>query len=170
MWHPFHTIKGDGAPEASRKHKERFRDVATESELFLGGRYADHLISRGLPIPDWAWLNVLAHSPAHVIAAVANREPGIPARWCHRNCDQARVDEVTAGQTAVRYLARELLRRARDGGRRIEDIQREVLVDLELQLAHKAEVAGCLPTGTLTPAQLIMKVLSTLDNPLNHRA
>ncbi len=167
MWHPFHT-KRSGETTGARKPRERFRDLASESEMFLSGRYAEHLLAHGLPVPDWAWLNSLAHLPAHEVAEIAHREPSIPARWCKRGCDKAAADQLLNGQSAIRYLAGELLQRAGNQGRRIEDIQREILVDLELELAHDAEVVGVLPTGKLTPAQLIVKVLSTLDNPLNH--
>jgi hypothetical protein len=45
-------------------------DVWSEAEAFLGGTYAEHLISHGRRVPSWAWLNRVAHGTEADLAAL----------------------------------------------------------------------------------------------------
>lgn len=46
--------------------------LVVECEAFLAGRYAQYLDTKNLRVPDWAWLNVLAHGSQDDIATLAS--------------------------------------------------------------------------------------------------
>ncbi len=120
--------------------------LVAECESYLTGRYALDLASRDLPVPQWAWLGMLAHAPFALLNAWAIEEPLFErwntesGRWCH----------------AVARLARELLDTSAAVGEPVEDLQRAVLVQLELDPDAVAQQAA-------TPAQLVSWVLDDLD-------
>jgi len=74
------------------------RALVRECESFLSGRYATFLESRGLPVPDWAWLSELAHAPAEQVTALV----AAPRR-------RARVLPPARWQKAMSLLAQELV-------------------------------------------------------------
>ncbi len=120
--------------------------LVAECESYLNGRYALDLATRDLPVPQWAWLGMLAHAPATLLNAWAIEEP-LFERW---NTDSGRWC------LAVARLARELLETAAAVGEPVEDLQRVVLVQLELDPDAAASHAT-------TPAQLVSWVLEDLD-------
>ena len=96
--------------------------LVRESESFLAGGYAWELLARQEPIPGWAWLSGLAHAPPAALAAWAN------------DGSAAVVDgPTTRWWAAVSLLARTLLREAAQEGCPVQDLQRSVLVGLELE-------------------------------------
>ncbi len=113
-----------------RKWNERVasseeRALVRECEIFMSGRYATFLYARGLDVPQWAWLSELAHAPAERLSAAAvqarRRRAHIypPRRW----------------QGATSLVAHELVATAQRTGDTLEDIQRLVLLPIELELA-----------------------------------
>lgn len=103
-------------------------DVADECEAFLAGAYADacHRLGRGAPV--WTWLNEGAHADADHLRRVATApEP-----------ERADIEQRTRAT-----LARAVVSAMDD--RSLDDLQRSVLVPLELH------VAG----SELTPRRLI---------------
>jgi hypothetical protein len=114
-----------------------------DSEAFLLGRYAERLESRASPVPSWAWTNVLAHGSLDDLRRAA--EGGGARRAGERRWWEGRA-----------YLASELLETA---GRRgsLAEIQREVLVPLELWLAARRDVRSW------TPGRWVVTVRSSLD-------
>lgn len=116
------------------------REMVDDCEAFLLGSYEKHLESQSLPVPVWAWLNVLAHGSADEIRAAA---------------DESRV--TTGGWRAARaYLAAELLV-AETRGQSLASLQRDVLVPLELQLAARPDVRSW------APPQWVAAVRSSID-------
>ena len=47
------------------------RPAGNECESFFVGRYPSVLQAQGLPVPEWAWLSMLAHAPVDLLAAQA---------------------------------------------------------------------------------------------------
>lgn len=104
----------------------RFRcekELVGECEAFLAGHYAERLRRRSLPVPGWAWTNLLAHGTEEDLRADGSGRPdSLGRRWL----------------AARSYLSAEVLNAVERGGP-LEDLQREALHPLELDLAAR----GC---------------------------
>jgi hypothetical protein len=110
-----------------------------ETEAFLAGGLAEVIEARADTVPDWVWINRLAHGSGSEIAALAaergrRRDPG----W----------------RRARALLAQDLLDAAAAHGP-LERLQHDVLVPLELRLAAS-------PVLITTPAHLVTRVLAAL--------
>jgi len=117
--------------------------VGDECEAFLAGRLARYLGAAGQPVPPVGWLNQVAHgTPAELSALARTSSMGTPppSRWAR----------------TVGYLARSLLERSRETCRTIEELQRELLVPLELELIAMPECAD------LDPADIVRITLARL--------
>jgi len=99
--------------------------VGDECEAFLAGQLAAHFLNRHRPIPPVAWLNRVVHATANELAilAVGTSDTFQPGTWAR----------------AVSYLARIVQERARETGRPVNEIQRELLLPLELELIGDPE-------------------------------
>ena len=117
-------------------------ELVAECEAVLCGRYAEHLEERQRRVPAWAWVNLLAHGTAEDLQT-ANALGG-----------QARTQRWRAARA---YLAGEVLGTAEQGIATLGDLQRDVVVPLELQLASSER------TSALTPSELVASVLAALD-------
>ena len=78
----------------------------------------------GSAIPGWAWLNVLAHGTEDQITSLA--DPSSSRHDAHFGADW---------QSVLALLAVETLGLARTTGRPVAEIQRSILVEVELALA-----------------------------------
>ena len=116
--------------------------VGDECEAYLAGRLAAYLQWVGRPVPPVGWLNQLVHAtPAELSFLVTADVYAVqPSTW----------------RRAVGYLSRSLLERARETGRPIDRLQRELLVPLELELFGDPAAAQ------LDPADLIRLTLARL--------
>ena len=95
--------------------------LVSDCEAFLLGTYVEHLEMRTRPVPVWAWTNLLAHgSREDLSAAAADRHGGWSSshRW----------------RLARALVASEVLQAVRRGAT-LADLQREVLVPIELAIA-----------------------------------
>lgn len=101
-------------------------ELATESEAFLVGRYAELVETRGDRVPVWAWTNLLAHGRAGDLRKASS--PGWSGPADSRKWRAARG-----------YLSLEVLEAAESLGS-LGEVQETVLVPLELSLAGRAEV------------------------------
>ena len=116
------------------------RELVTECEAFLEGRYAEHLSRRGRPIPVWVWTNLLAHGTPAELRRVArsSRRQLTGSEWA-----SARQDG-----------ARQVLETGKWGGS-VAHVQATILVPLELALAACPDVSSWQPaqwTHALTAA------------------
>ena len=102
------------------------RALVGECEAFLSGHYAQYLDGENLGVPDWAWLNVLAHGTPDDIRALASGEPA----W-------AISSDTSVWHDALSFLAQELTDQATRQGRALAGLQRSTLVPLELELAGR---------------------------------
>lgn len=121
--------------------------LVREAECFLGGRYAYDRWARGLPVPDWAWLNVLAHAPQGLLAALGATD--------RQECEQA--GELGKWQEAMAYLAHQFMATVARTGQPLETIQRAVAVRLELEQDQGP------PGAPLDPEALVDTVLAALE-------
>ena len=121
-------------------------DVAAECEAFLSGSYVEYLERRGQRIPEWAWLNAVAHAGSKTLRALAALGPRRPRR---------RVP--LTWRDAVSFLARELLSLAGGPSGDVARFQR-ALVPLELDLA------GGRRHTRLSPELLVSQGLAALHD------
>lgn len=124
--------------------RRRARALAADCEAFLTGHLADRLEEAGQRVPPWAWMNLVAHGSRHDLHAerAAHLPADLPAGRWH-------------GMRSL--LAAEVLGMA-DRCSSLIELQHEVLVPLELELAARAEVASWRPN------QLALAVEHALDD------
>lgn len=103
------------------------RMLARDSEAYLLGKLAEQIDARHERVPVWAWTNLLAHGSEGDL--VAERRSPITNTY---------ADEVT-WREARSYLAGEVVDLSEVHGP-LDEIQRKVLVPLELELASNVEV------------------------------
>jgi hypothetical protein len=117
-------------------------ELVAECEAFLAGRYAEHLEARRLRVPAWAWVNLLAHGTVGELEAARHvtADDGSPsAQW----------------RAARAFLAREVLEAAAAADTTLADVQRRLLVPLELELMGW-------PAALWGPRHVVLRVLGVL--------
>ena len=133
-------------PKQPAKRRSPAGDLATKCEAFLAGNYVELLDQLGQRVPSSAWLNPLAHGDADRLATLA------AGRW-----DQLSL-EYLPWERAVIFLAGDVLDTMGRLGCDLVDLQRSLLVPLELELLSRRE-------GTpFEPRQLASMVLALLHN------
>ena len=120
--------------------------IASECEAFLDGTLAEYWDDKGMDVPVWAWMNLLAHGSARRIGECVLR-PYRP-RPASRSWRIARS-----------YLAYEVLDLT-DLEYTLAELQSTVLVPLELEMSARADVAD------RTPRQWVDLVEDALRNNL----
>jgi len=100
--------------------------LAEECEAFLSGGLVEHIESRRAPV--WTWTNLLAHGTEEELRA------------------ESFASSSDEWRKARAYLASSLLALASTCGP-LEEIQKRVLIPLELELAARPEVEAWEPRG-----------------------
>jgi len=119
---------------ASRGHCARRAgsELVSECEAFLRGRIVESLELRTESVPVWAWTNLLAHGSAQDLRAedarVRRLKGSVDGEW----------------RLARSFLVTEVLYSAEVYGS-LAELQRAVLVPLELKLVSSAETASWTP-------------------------
>ena len=133
-------VRDDRGTGKSRRAWWRRRDdrtpeseVVADAEALLRGHLVERLERRGVSVPVWAWTNLLAHGTLEELITESNnsRPRGAAA---HSQWRYARS-----------YLAAEVLDYAKLS-RSLADVQRVVLVPLELKLASSPAAANWRPS------------------------
>ncbi|HUZ09653.1 MAG TPA: hypothetical protein VMU76_05735 [Acidimicrobiales bacterium] len=125
-----------------RGRARRDSELVGDCEAFLAGYLAERK-GAAASVPVWAWTNLLAHGAEEDLRS--DRETS-PTR---------RVGSCGEWHDARSYLAAELLDLADTYGP-LDEVQRAVMVPLELELASSDEVARW------GPRQLVANVLAAL--------
>lgn len=137
MWH---RIEAEGGrlrwPDGPR--------LVRECEAFLSGRLAEEMERDEDPLPAWAWCNMLAHGTPRQLRAMAGGSL------------LQRFEASEAWERGLCFLAREILALVDEHRCTVEDIQRQVLVPLELEMSRDP---GWVTTG---PGLFVMRVVAAL--------
>ena len=119
------------------------RELGKECETYLCGRYAEYMDARHRVVPNWAWINVLAHGDLERLRELAAGD----------GLDPTRRTRTTVWWQAVAFVADVVVAQGDDGSS-LDELQRSVLVPIEL---------AWLATGPRrTPSQLVRVVLDAL--------
>jgi hypothetical protein len=130
-WHRRRSVAARGDAEEGAAEPVSDGDPASDCAAFLLGRYAEYLEARSVPIPVWAWTNVLAHGCQDDIDRAA---AGARGGW----------SSTRKWRVARAFVAGEVLDRVGHGASLVE-LQREVLVPLELELVSRRGVWAWTP-------------------------
>jgi hypothetical protein len=125
------------------EHRENLDlKLVAECEEFLKGRLAEQWAKEDRHVPAWAWINVLAHGSASRLETLRDGELGA-----------LRAGEPSWNQ-ALSFLASAVIGAAQAAGCRIDKLQHDVLVPLELEL---------LTSTAPSPHELVDVVVGTLN-------
>jgi hypothetical protein len=107
--------------------------AAEDAEAFLAGRLLERssLVGDPWPIPGWYWLNGVAHGDQARLAEIAAEEPAPE----DPNAD-------LSWSVARSMLARDVLVAGQGSLDRLAQVQRELLVPLELHLACEERITA----------------------------
>lgn len=136
-WHRRHRGETE-APETSQ--------LVRECSAFLTGTLAREHALHCEMVRDWEWVNLLAHGSVGQLQEVA-RDRLLPP-------PTNPYDERWHG--AVAFLAGELLRAIRNGSLSLDQVQHDVLVPLELEMANVGSRAA-------SPVRTVRRVLEDLQ-------
>ncbi len=117
--------------------------VALECEAFLNGTLAEYWDEKGVIVPVWAWMNLLAHGTEEQINEMV-AHPSRPRR------------AVRNWRIARSYLATEVLDLV-DAHFTLRDMQSTILVPLELEMAARPEVGRWTPRQWLDVVDYAMR-------------
>ena len=129
---------------ADHRPGRKERRLVRECEIYLAGAYAEFLDSKDRRVPNWAWLNVLAHSRHDQL--------------CRLSLQSAPSSLFTPSGSwwrALGFLSGEILARATNDDE-LDFLSRSVLIPLEL--SYLAD--GHAPRR---PGELVRAVLQALD-------
>ena len=114
-----------------REHHTGCGTIALECERFLDGTLAEYWDDKGMDVPVWAWMNLLAHGSARQIGECIAR-PYRPRR------------SSRSWRIARSYLAYEVLD-VTDMEYTLAELQSTVLIPLELEMSAQPEAGDCSP-------------------------
>jgi hypothetical protein len=119
--------------------------VGDECDAYLAGEWAEFCLAHGAPLPPWAWLNHVAHAPEAALARAVQPGRGpwtTPTEW-----DGLR-----------RSVVESLFRHAEERRVTVSQLQRAVLVPIELSLFEHHD-------RRLGNNELLFRILSALRHP-----
>jgi len=123
--------------------------LVADAEAFLAGEYANHLRRHRVAVPGWARLNRLAHGDLASLhqcrRPLATAKSAAFADWPEESWRRAQ-----------QLLATELLKLVDNDPDKLSQVQRSVLVPLELRLIHVEE------ERSLTALELVQSTRSAL--------
>lgn len=115
-----------------RRTQAEAKALVAETDAFLHGRYAELVESTDEQVPVWAWMNLLAHGS---LDALRNEE--------------RQLRQTKGWQLSRAFLAGEIVDRIDSGSVTLDELQRTVLVPLELDIIDcHAPTAGPQPNSS----------------------
>ena len=105
--------------------------LVRECEAFLEGTLAEHLDERGIVVPVWAWTNLLAHGGSEQITDCV----------CSPNELHRSDRDWSVARALIAFEIFDLM----EAGYPLEELQEDVLIPLELEMAARPEVSRWTP-------------------------
>jgi hypothetical protein len=127
-----------------RRPEPRYGDIlAGEAEQFLNGSLLDVVFAGGDDVPAWIWLSAIAHGDEPLLAHTRN--------WLS---DHAGIrPELNGWGRVLQHLTTRLLETSEAIGCPVSDLQRSLLVPLELAVTIT-------PVGPATMCRLVNAMLT----------
>jgi hypothetical protein len=134
-----------------RPRRRAGRELVTDTDAFLSGRYAEQLAERADQVPPWAWLNLIAHGTHEELVAArpVRRRGGSLQLYSH-------------WVAARSYLIGEVLGALDSGHEPLAEVQRRVLLPLETELSSPVSLVRY-------PRDLVLRVLAALEADAEER-
>src|ERR1700722_11684370 len=114
--------------------------ISRECEQFLHGQLLECFTEERESLPEWVWINVLAHAPEEYLAVVASRGEETQAS-CRCTWDRT-----------IAFLAGILLDNAGRTGKPVAQLQRDIVEPIELKVQSRP----------IAPSTLVRLVLSAV--------
>jgi hypothetical protein len=122
-----------------RRQEPRYGEMlASEAEQFLNGSLLDVAFASGDDVPAWIWLSAIAHGDAPLLSRTQN--------WLSDH--QGARPELNGWGRVLQHLATRLLETSEAIGCPASDLQRNLLVPLELAVTIT-------PVGPATMCRLV---------------
>ena len=121
--------------------------VAAEAESFLSGRYLETMFDSLDEIPAWAWLSVIAHGDERVLERSEH--------WLQEH--RGARPELDGWGRVLEHVARQLVTTAAAIGCPVTELQRHLLIPLELAVSLT-------PVGPATLYRLVNAMLSDMSS------
>jgi hypothetical protein len=121
--------------------------LVAEAERFLSGRYLDDAYEANREVPGWVWLSTLAHGDAETLEAAEH--------WLA--VERPVRSEYDTWGRVLQLLAREIRSMTETTTCTLSDIQRELLVPLELAIIAS-------PVGPATMYRVVMSMIDHVRN------
>jgi hypothetical protein len=121
------------------------QELVEDCEAFLGGRLVETLEVRKVPVPTWAWMNLLAHGSMEELRLASLEER------------TRRGDDYWEWRKSRSYLATLILASARPFGPLLALHQEAALIPLELMLAARPEPCACTPTDWVARVEAVLR-------------
>jgi hypothetical protein len=140
-----------------RRNRQQSTDVSqealvAEAERFLNGHYLDDAFATSREIPGWVWLSTLAHGDAEALLdAESWLASGRPVR-----------SEYDTWGRVLQLLAREIRSMTETTTCTLAEIQRELLVPLELAIIAS-------PVGPATMYRVVTSMLAHVRTQVDTR-
>jgi hypothetical protein len=131
------------------------QQFAEECAAFLEGRLVEVLEARKVPVPTWAWTNMLAHGSMEQLRLAGSEE------------HQRYRDQYGEWRTSRSQLANLMLASARSFGPLLALQQECALIPLELMLAAQPEPGGRTPAGWVAQVEGVLRLYRATLREMN---
>jgi hypothetical protein len=126
------ALGGKGVRDVQSSQQDTaYGTIAEACEAFLDGTLAEYWDDRGMDVPVWAWMNLLAHGTTRRIGECVLRP--------------TRTGEACRAWQVARSLLAYAVLDLTDLEFTVADLQSSILVPLELEMAARGDVADWTP-------------------------
>jgi hypothetical protein len=133
-----------------RRHGIAESSIVADCERFLTGQLLGSLSALDRPVPQWVWINTLAHGSEADLERLAGRSAPL----------QTAPSEGDVWRRSSAFLAARLLERSRQVAVPVHELQRAVILPIELRALRER----------LGPSTVFRLVIAGLTDQIGHLA